>query len=123
MKAKKQYRIMVAEDDDGITDAIKIMLEMNGYQVKTTVDGQTVRDMKEELPDLLLLDIWMSGMDGRQICSYLKGKEDTKHIPIIIISAGRDVGKSAREAGADDFLAKPFDMDDLLRAVAKQLKK
>lgn len=119
----KQYRIMVAEDDDGITDAIKIMLEMNGYRVNTTTDGQTVQDMKEDLPDLLLLDIWMSGMDGRQICKILKGKEDTKHIPIVIISAGRDVAKSARDAGADDFLAKPFDMDDLLKTVAKHLKK
>lgn len=114
---------MIAEDDDGITDAMKIMLEMNGYAVETTVDGQTVQDMKENLPDLLLLDVWMSGMDGRQVCRYLKAQALTKDIPIIIISAGRDIDKSARAAGANDFLAKPFEMDDLLSMVAKHLKK
>lgn len=114
-------KIMVADDDPPIVDALKLMLELEGYEVVTTVDGATAQDMKEELPDLLLLDIWMSGMDGRDICKHLKSQDETKHIPIIMISASKDVQKSAQEAGADNFLAKPFEMDDLLAKVSKHI--
>jgi DNA-binding response OmpR family regulator len=114
-------KIMIAEDDDGILDAMKIMLEMHGYEVTTTIDGRTVQDMKDELPDLLLLDIWMSGIDGRTICKHLKGQELTKHIPIIMVSASKDVADSAHNAGANDFLAKPFEMDELLAKVTKYI--
>jgi DNA-binding response OmpR family regulator len=107
-------KIMIADDDPGIVDAIEMLLEFEGYQVTSTVDGATVLDMKDELPDLLLLDIWMSGEDGRDICKKLKQIETTKNIPVIMISASRDIKESAMSAGADDFLAKPFEMNDLL---------
>ncbi len=107
-------KIMIADDDPGIVDAIEMLLEFEGYYVTSTVDGATVLDMKDELPDLLLLDIWMSGEDGRDICKKLKQVESTKNIPVIMISASRDIKESAMAAGADDFLAKPFEMSDLL---------
>jgi DNA-binding response OmpR family regulator len=112
-------KILIAEDDEGILDAMKIMLELEGYEVKATRDGKTLYDMKEELPDLLLLDIWMSGMDGRDICKYLKSRESTEHLPIILMSASKDTGKMAREVGADNFLEKPFEIDELVALVAK----
>lgn len=118
-QGKLRRRIMIADDDPGTLDALTIMLKDGGYEVETTTNGSTVRDMKEELPDLLLLDIWMSGWDGREACKYLKSQKLTKHIPIIVVSANRDVEQIAKEAGADDFLAKPFQMDDLLAIVAK----
>ena len=116
MSAKK---IMIADDDPGIVDAIEMLLEFEGYQVSSTVDGATVLDMKEELPDLLLLDIWMSGEDGRDICKKLKQTPITKNIPVIMISASRDIKESAMAAGADDFIAKPFEMNDLLNKIKK----
>lgn len=112
-------KILVADDDPAIVDSLQLMLETMGYEVETTVNGETVKDLRKEFPDLLLLDIWMSGQDGRDICKYLKGKDDTRHIPIIMISANKDTAKIAREAGADDFVAKPFEMDELLSKVAK----
>ncbi|HEK19081.1 response regulator [Mucilaginibacter sp.] len=115
--SERLKRIMVADDDPGIVDAIEMMLEFEGYQVSSTVDGATVLDMKENLPDLLLLDIWMSGEDGRDICRKLKSLPETKGIPIIMISASRDIETSARDSGADDFLAKPFEMDTLLKKI------
>ncbi|CAN5137933.1 N/A [soil metagenome] len=118
MKTKK---IIVADDDPAICDALQLMLEEEGYAVETTVDGATIYKMEKELPDLLLLDIWMSGQDGRDICKYLKKNEKTKHIPIIFLSASRDIEQSARDAGSDDFLAKPFQMDELLAKVAKYI--
>ena len=84
MKTKK--KIMVADDDAGIVDALKILLEEFDFEVDTTMNGNTVHDVKDEMPDLILLDLWMSGMDGRDICRHLKSQEGTKHIPIIIVS-------------------------------------
>jgi len=108
---------MIADDDPGIVDAVEMLLEFEGYAVTSTVDGATVLDMKDELPDLLLLDIWMSGEDGRDICKQLKSNSLTKNIPVIMISASRDIKSSALAAGADDFIAKPFEMDELLEKI------
>src|SRR5690348_16241431 len=112
-------KIMIADDDPGIVDAIEMLLEFEGYQVTSTVDGADVLDLKDTLPDLLLLDIWMSGEDGRAICKKLKLQDATKNLPVIMISASRDIKESAMAAGADDFLAKPFEMNELLNKIKK----
>lgn len=114
-------KILIADDDPAIVDVMQMILEDAGYRVTTTVDGETVLKMQQGLPDLLLLDIWMSGQDGREITKILKQQDRTKHIPIIMISASKDIDKSAREAGADDFLPKPFEMDDLIQIVQKHI--
>jgi DNA-binding response OmpR family regulator len=108
---------MIADDDPGIVDAIEMLLEFEGYHVTSTVNGATVLEMKDELPDLLLLDIWMSGEDGRDICKKFKQVDITRNIPVIMISASRDIKESAMAAGADDFLAKPFEMNELLAKI------
>jgi CheY-like chemotaxis protein len=115
-------KILVADDDPAIVESTKLILEEFGYDVDTTVDGQTIYKMEKDFPDLLLLDMWMSGQDGREICKYLKKESATKHIPIIMISASRDIRGSAKESGADDFIAKPFEMDDLIHVVRKYIK-
>jgi DNA-binding response OmpR family regulator len=115
-------RILIAEDDMGILEAMQIMLEDEGYEVTTTVDGQTVQAMHEELPDLLLLDIWLAGMDGAQICKQLKSQELTRHIPIILCSANAATQELAKNCGADDFIVKPFEMTDLLAKVDKHTR-
>lgn len=115
-------KILVADDDPAIVESTAMILEEFGYDVDTTVDGQTIYKMEKDFPDLLLLDIWMSGQDGREICKYLKNSVITKHIPIIMISASRDIAKSATCSGADDFLAKPFDMNDLIHKIEKYVK-
>jgi CheY-like chemotaxis protein len=120
--SSQKKKILVADDDPAIVDAIQMMLELEGYEVDTTVNGATIYKMEKEYPDLLLLDIWMSGQDGREVCKYLKKNPATKHIPIILVSASRDVAQSAKDAGADDFIEKPFQMDDLLKTVAKHVK-
>src|SRR3954469_22427605 len=101
-----QKKVMIADDDLGILDAVQAMLEFGGYEVSSTSDGATVLTMESELPDLLLLDIWMSGTDGRDVCKALKQQPRSKLMPIIMISASTELEKSARDAGADDFLEK-----------------
>lgn len=101
----------------GIVDALGMMLDFEGYSVVTTLTGDTVLDMHSNYPDLLLLDVWMSGHDGRDICKVLKQNDDTSQIPVIMISASPELKKSATEAGADDFLEKPFDIELLLKKI------
>ena len=115
-----QKRITVADDDPGILDAVSMMLEMEGYEVNATLNGNTVLT-QNELPDAYILDIWMSGSDGRELCKKLKSQEKTKNIPVILISASNDLKHSAEIAGADDFLAKPFEINALLEKVEKAL--
>jgi DNA-binding response OmpR family regulator len=112
-----QKKVMIADDDPGILDAVEAMLEYGGYEVSSTSNGATVLEMRDNFPDLLLLDIWMSGTDGRDVCKKLKQEERSRHMPIIMISASTELEKSAKEAGADDFLEKPFDMEELLRKI------
>jgi DNA-binding response OmpR family regulator len=117
-------RILIADDDPGIVDAVEMMLNFYGYEVSTTYDGRdTLKLDPDQLPDLFLLDIWMSGVDGRDICRELKGKEQTRNIPVLMISASRDVDASARNAGADDFITKPFDMEQLISKIENLLDK
>lgn len=115
----KNKIIMIADDDPGIVDAVEIMLGFEGYDVTSTMDGATVLNMANSYPDLLLLDIWMSGYDGREICKQLKQKEETRQIPVIMISASPELKRSASESGADDFLEKPFDMGTLLEKIER----
>lgn len=110
-------RIVIADDDAGIAEAVKLMLEDEGYQVEAILSGAEIRKLGQDLPSVLVLDIWMSGEDGREICKYLKSQEKTKRLPIILFSANKDIQQIAQEAGADDFLPKPFDIEDLLKKV------
>ncbi len=116
-------RILVADDDAGMRDSLRIILEDEGYVVETHRQGETVQQMHAPFPDLLLLDLRLSGMNGMTICRQLKDQESTRSIPIILISANTDTNVIAREAGADDFLLKPFEIDDLLALVARHLEK
>lgn len=111
--------ILIADDDPAIVDALQIMLEDEGYTAIPSLDGETINRVKTFTPDLILLDIWMSGQDGREIAKVLKTHPRTKSIPIIMISASRDITESAFESGADDFIAKPFEMEYLLSKVAQ----
>ena len=110
-------KIMIVDDDEGILDALSMMLQYKGYEVSTCKNGNTILTMEQDFPDLLLLDIWMSGIDGRNVCRQLKEKLQTKKIPIIMISASKDIERSAIDSGADDFLAKPFEMNELIKKI------
>ena len=111
---------MVADDDLSILECVKLMLEFDGYTVQTTTMGNSLLKL-QVLPDLILLDIWMSGVDGREICKLLKADPKTSHIPVLLFSASTKLCLSATEAGADDYLEKPFEMDELLSKIAQLL--
>src|ERR1700759_1190279 len=114
-------KILLVDDDPAILDSISLLLEFEGYQVVATSNTSALLTMETDLPDLLLLDIWMSGADGLDICKQLKQKSATKNIPIVLISASREIEKSAKDAGANDFLSKPFEVDDLIQKVERYI--
>ncbi len=98
-----------------------MMLEDEGYDVDTAMDEKVISMVEKNCPDLLLLDIWMSGADGREICRKLKKNAKTRNVPVILVSANKDTGKHAMEAGADGFLSKPFEIEELLKIVRKHM--
>src|SRR5581483_822368 len=117
---KKNKKILVVDDDEGILDAISLILEDQGYTVKAVIKGSdTYKKVLEFHPDVILLDVLMSGSDGRQICKKLKADSQTKDIPIIMISAHPTAHRSALESGAEDFLAKPFETEELLHRISR----
>lgn len=113
-------KILVVDDDDGILDAMQVMLESEGYEVETSLDGEILENLdKNNLPDVILLDVLLSGKDGREICADLKKKDYTKQIPVIMVSAHPNVERDVKKCGADDFLQKPFALKDLLEKVGR----
>jgi DNA-binding response OmpR family regulator len=116
-------KIVVADDEEDILYFIKYFLENCGYEVETSINGKGLTERRrDESPDLYLLDISMSGIDGRDICRAIKDNKSTYDIPVIIVSAHPDVKRIAEECGAQSFIAKPFEISDLLNEVKKQLK-
>lgn len=111
-------KVLIADDDKDIVEVLGIMLELEGYEIATISSGNVVQAVQQGQPHVVLLDIRMSGQDGREICRLLKQTDGTKDIPVVMISANHDGRVMALEAGADDFLGKPFEMDELLEKVA-----
>jgi CheY-like chemotaxis protein len=122
MQSQKK-KLLVVDDEADILEFLKVILEDEGYTVVTTDKDDYLEKLQDDtLPDLILLDLLLSGKDGREIVKYLKMNEKTNHIPIIMFSAHPSAREITKQAGADDFVAKPFEIDLFLKKVAKYLK-
>lgn len=123
-------RIMVVDDSPTIRELIALNLSLEGYVVVTASDGEEclrqladILEGKAPLPQLLMLDVVMPGLDGVELTARLKATPAVQHIPILIVSASaqrRDF-ELAQGAGADGYLTKPFDPDELLTEVRRLL--
>lgn len=114
-------RILVVDDDQSILDAMEIALNLKDYEVETTTRGEeTFSKITSFNPDLILMDVYLSGMDGREICRQIKEDEKTSRIPVIIFSANKSMKEVFKESAADDFIGKPFNMDELYQKVKNQ---
>lgn len=119
-------RILIVDDDASIVESLKFLLEDEGFNVETREDGSFVREKRYTngmKPDLILLDYWLPGENGGDITRTLKKKIETKNIPVIIISASYNIKEQVFQAGADDFLQKPYDIDDILQIIDKHIIK
>ncbi len=116
----RNKRILVCEDDRHIAEIIALILQSRNYDILTLPNGDGIEKATQEYsPDLILLDLWMPDADGMAAARIIKNNPSHKHIPIIVISALSDAQRMAHDIRADDFLAKPFEMNDLLAAVGK----
>ena len=107
-------KILVVDDDLDILEVLRFLLRKNGYEVILLSDAKKVIEtVKEDKPDIVLLDINLSGYDGREICKYLKTVLEVS-IPIVLFSANMNYKNSYKEYGADDFIEKPFEVKRLL---------
>jgi CheY-like chemotaxis protein len=110
--------ILVVDDEPAILDMISELLGYEGYQVVTTSQGSVALAWaKADPPALILLDLMMPGMSGWQVIDALKASPQTRAIPIVVLSAQRDLPATAKELGIAVFLAKPFDLDELISIV------
>ena len=116
--------ILVAEDERDIRDLITFTLKFAGHEITPATNGEeAVKLAKEKLPDLIMTDVRMPKMTGYEACKAIKSDGTTKHIPVVILSAkGQDEEiDQGRDAGADDYLLKPFAPDELTRRIAEIL--
>lgn len=118
-------RIYVIDDDKDLLAVVKSLLLKKGFSVSTFVDWRIAKDaIKLSEPQLILLDVFLSGIDGLDICQKLKASPSTRHIPILMFSAFPKIAEIAiDDYGADDFIAKPFEVSDLIKKVHSVLSK
>ena len=112
--------ILVVEDDPQVARLIALVLQRNGYDSNVVADGQSALDeARKKKPMMIFADLTIKGMGGEALCSALKSNPDTKGIPYVVVSGDRDIAEKARVCGADDYMGKPFEFDDLIRLVNK----
>lgn len=119
-------KILIVDDEKDIVQIIKFNLEKAGYEVDKAYSGGSALDkIDSEKFDLILLDIMLPGIDGYEICRKLKSSEETRHIPVIMLtvkSDERDILKGLQQ-GADDYLTKPFSIPILIEKIKNFLLK
>ncbi len=113
-------KILVVDDEANIVNAIKMILESEGFWVEVDNKGENVWKIAQTVkPDLIILDMVLGNIDGCQEAQVLKSNENTQKIPIVMISAHHGAEEKCLKAGANHFLAKPFNIDDILGAVER----
>ncbi len=111
-------KILICDDDEGILDMLELILEDSGFKIIPEKNSLNIYNMiNREHPDLVLLDLWMPVLSGDQVLKALRNNPATSNLPVIIISASTEGRKIASEAGATEFIAKPFDLDMLIDRV------
>jgi len=119
-------RILIIEDEDDLRKALEIRLKQHNFRVIMSKDGEAgLKKAKEELPDLIVLDVLLPKMIGFEVCHSLKANPKYKHIPIIMLSikSSEDAVKKGYETGADEYITKPFDWPFILEKIESLLSK
>jgi two-component system response regulator MprA len=117
-------KVLVVEDDRGVRDSLSRALRFEGYEVGTASDGAQALDAVEaELPDVIVLDVMMPHVDGLTVCRRVRDR--TRALPILFLTARHEVADrvAGLDAGADDYLVKPFALDELLARLRALLRR
>jgi DNA-binding response OmpR family regulator len=118
-------KVLIIDDNPTLATTLEMILELKGFSIETAGDGITGYNMiKEVMPDIVILDVMLPGMDGFQVCEKSKSDPDTKDIPIIMLT-GKDTGADfdkALEKKADWYIVKPYNIEHLMSVFDKLLK-
>jgi len=120
----ERERILVVEDESAIAKTMRLGLEAEGFDVAEARDGlECLKLVRSQKPHLILLDVMLPKLDGFKVCRLIKFDKNTSHIPIILCSARNSDAdrEKGRKAGADDYLVKPFDLEDLVELVKNRM--
>jgi DNA-binding response OmpR family regulator len=116
---KEKSLILVLDDDPDICIMIKMVLDYYGYDAMDAENEETARKIiSSNHVDLLIMDMLLSGVDGTDICRQLKQDKETSSIPILMFSAHPTAKETCLAAGADDFISKPFEMNDMMDKIS-----
>ena len=114
-------KALIVEDDPDARKVLSLILKLDGYQIHSAPGGQeSLTRLADLVPDVILLDVMMPGMDGYQVCQWVRSNPAVRHVPVIMLSGKADPESVARgmEVGADEYLSKPITPSSL----TKQLK-
>jgi two-component system phosphate regulon response regulator PhoB len=119
-------RILVVEDEEALTTLLRYNLDAEGYQVETVGRGDEADTrLKEDIPDLIVLDWMLPGLSGIELCRRLRTRPETKQLPIIMLTARGEESERVRglATGADDYIVKPFSVPELLARIRGLLRR
>lgn len=118
----KRKTVLIFEDDTIILEVITVVLTDLGFHVEVSeTSHDIIQKVESTQPNIILMDNWIPNIGGVEATRLLKGDDRFKHIPVIYVSANNDIESLAAQAGANDFLPKPFDLDDLENIVKKYM--
>ncbi|MEM5871249.1 MAG: response regulator [Candidatus Aenigmatarchaeota archaeon] len=116
-------KIMIVDDEANLRELVSAILEQEGYEVITAEDGKdALEKLKKVKPDLILLDMMMPGMSGREVCERIRADPKTKDLKVAFLTVARfsEIGKSElKKMNVIDYITKPFDNQDLVKRVKK----
>ncbi|HEY8690880.1 MAG TPA: response regulator [Chitinophagaceae bacterium] len=113
-------KLLIIDDDEDISAMLFLLLRSKNFEVEVVIKSEDIfYKVKTYQPDIILLDVFLTGYDGRVICKQLKFHPDYKHIHVIMVSGDDKVLQTAQQYGANDFIQKPFEAEDLLSKINK----
>jgi len=116
-------KIVLVDDSKDLLEVLKFFLEEKGYEVKTATNEYELQSIiKSFSPDLIILDIYLRGEDGREICKELRRNQETQYLCIIIFSASANSLLNYKEYGADGYIEKPFGLNEIVDKIESTLE-
>ncbi len=114
----RMIKVLIIDDDPDVRTVMNVLMKKNGFAVDTAANREEALDKLEQFdPSVVLLDVLLSGTDGRDLCQQIKADEKLQHIPVIMISAHPGAAENITSYGADDFLTKPVNTQLLISKV------
>ena len=116
-------KILILDDDQDLLSVVKSLLKKRGFEVFAFEDWRKAwENIKKVKPNLILLDVFLKGFDGLDVCKKIKSTYSTRNIPVIMVSSFPNIGDTAiYEYGADEFIAKPFEVSEMIKKINRIL--